>query len=105
MKVLTEEHFDKEILKAKGPVVVDFWADWCGPCKMLMPTLDEISKERKDIQFYKMDTSCSGDIAGNMQIMSIPCLVFMNNGKEVNRMVGVHSKQKIIEWLEQCLKK
>jgi thioredoxin 1 len=104
MKALLAANFDKEVLQAKGPVVIDFWAEWCGPCKMLMPIVEKIAESKKDIQFYKMNTDDCGDIGGNMRIMSIPCLVFMNNGKEVDRMVGFNSENKIIDWLEQCAK-
>lgn len=104
MNVLSAADFDSKVSKAKGPVVIDFWAEWCGPCKMLMPVVEQVAESKKNIQFYKMNTDDCGDIAGSMRIMSIPCLVFMNNGKEVDRMVGMQSKEKIIDWLDQCSK-
>lgn len=104
MKELSAAKFNQDVLQAKGPVVIDFWAEWCGPCKMLMPIVEEIAKSRKDVQFYKMNMDDCGDIGGNMRIMSIPCLIFMKNGKEVNRMVGMQSKEKIINWLDLCSK-
>jgi thioredoxin 1 len=104
MKALTSADFDKEVLQAKEPVVIDFWAEWCGPCKMLTPVMEQISESKKGIKFYKMNTDDCGDIAGNMRIMSIPCLIFMNKGKEVDRMVGFNQKEKIIDWLDQCSK-
>lgn len=104
MNVLSAADFDSKVLKAKGPVLIDFWAEWCGPCKMLMPVVEQVAESKKNIQFYKMNTDDAGDIAGSMRIMSIPCLIFMNNGKEVDRMVGMQSKEKIIDWLDQCSK-
>lgn len=103
MDALLATNFDEKVLQAKGSVVIDFWAEWCGPCKMLMPIVEQIAKSREDIQFYKMNTDDCGDIAGNMHIMSIPCLIFMNNGKEVARMTGLNAKEKIIDWLDHCL--
>lgn len=103
MKALTAADFNEKVLQSKHPSVVDFWAEWCGPCKMMLPVVTEIAEARKDVHFYKMNTDDCGDIAGTFRIMSIPCLVFISHGKEVDRLVGFNSKEKISSWLDQCL--
>lgn len=81
----------------KGKVVVDFFATWCGPCKMLSPVMDEISNELSDINFYKVDVDKNEDIAREYGIMSIPTIIIFENGKVVNTLVGLRSKTELKE--------
>ena len=86
----------KEAIK-EGRVVVDFFATWCGPCKMLSPVMDEISNELSDINFYKVDVDKNEDIAREYGIMSIPTIIIFENGKVVNSLVGLRSKTELID--------
>lgn len=81
----------------EGKVVVDFFATWCGPCKMLSPVMDEISNELSDINFYKVDVDKNEDIAREYGIMSIPTIIIFENGKVVNTLVGLRSKTELID--------
>ena len=96
-KIINAKEFNEEVLTSKEKVLVDFYADWCGPCKMLGPILDEISK---DHTVYKVNVDNESDLAQNYGIMSIPCMIVFQDGKEVNRLVGLHSKADILELLK-----
>ena len=96
-KVVNKEEFKKVVIDSKEEVLVDFYADWCGPCKMLGPILDEISK---DHTVYKVNVDNEPELAQNYGIMSIPCMIIFKDGKEVNRMVGLRSKSDILELLK-----
>lgn len=96
-KIINAKEFNEEVLTSKEKVLVDFFADWCGPCKMLGPILDEISK---DHTVYKVNVDNESDLAQNYGIMSIPCMIVFQDGKEVNRLVGLHSKADILELLK-----
>lgn len=102
MEVLkvTEENFEKEVLKETKTVLIDFYADWCGPCKMLSPIIEETAKEIQDTKFVKINVDEAGKLAIDYDIMSIPTLVVIKNGKEINRSVGLMDKQEIIEMLK-----
>ena len=93
-EILSDEF--KTVIK-EGKVVVDFFATWCGPCKMLSPVMDEISNELSDINFYKVDVDKNEDIAREYGIMSIPTIIIFENGKVVNTLVGLRSKTELKE--------
>ena len=95
MKV-TDENFEQEVLNSNIPVLVDFYADWCGPCKMLSPIVDEVAKENEDIKVVKVNVDESQNTAIKYQVMSIPTLVVIKNGNEVNRSVGLIDKQEVL---------
>lgn len=95
MKV-SDENFEQEVLNSNIPVLVDFYADWCGPCKMLSPIVDEVAKENDDIKVVKVNVDESQNTAIKYQVMSIPTLVVIKNGNEVNRSVGLIDKQEIV---------
>ncbi len=98
MKELNEKNFAEKVLNAKGKILVDFNADWCGPCKMLKPVLDEIAK---DYTIYSVNVDKNSDLASSYDIMSIPCLLLFKNGKIINRSFGMTTKENILQMLEE----
>ena len=100
VKKLEYANFQNEIGGSKGIVLVDFYSDWCGPCKMLSPIVDEISEERGDIVVGKVNIDENMEIAAAYNVMSIPTLVIMKNGKIVNQSRGARPKSQILSLLE-----
>ena len=102
MEVLkvNDNTFEQEVLKSNIPVLVDFYADWCGPCKMLSPTVDEVAAENDDIKVVKVNVDESQNVAIKYQVMSIPTLVVIKNGNEINRSVGVIDKAEILSMIK-----
>ena len=94
---VTESNFEQEVLKADKPVLADFWASWCGPCKMLSPLVHEIAAERDDIKVCSINVDDAPELAGAFQVSSIPTLIVFKNGEEVNRSVGVIPKSQILD--------
>lgn len=94
---ITADNFKKEVLEESKTVLIDFYADWCGPCKMLAPVLEEIAKENINTKFVKINVDDAQDLAMEYNVMSIPTLVVIKNGKEVNRVVGLVSKSELME--------
>jgi thioredoxin 1 len=102
--VLTDETFEKEVLKAPDSVVVDFWAPWCGPCRMLSPVLDELAKEYAGkVRVGKINTDEHPKAATRFRISAIPTLLFFKKGELVQQLVGVHPKAEIKKHLESLL--
>ena len=92
---VTSQNFEEEVLKSDKTVLVDFYADWCGPCKMLSPIVDEVAKEMSEIKVVKVNVDEAQDLAMNHQVMSIPTLVVIKDGKEAKRSVGLIDKSEI----------
>ena len=95
--IITKENFENEVLKSDKPVLVDFFATWCGPCKMLMPTIDEIASERADIKVGKVDVDENMELAKEYKVFSVPTLIAFKDGKVLKQMVGVQSKEQILD--------
>ncbi len=92
--VITDANFDTEVSKLNIPVLVDFWASWCGPCRQLTPVIDELAKEYKGkIKVGKLNTEENNDIPAKFGITAIPTIILFRNGQAVNKMVGVKSKK------------
>ena len=94
---LTGKNFEKEVLKAKETVIVDFYADWCGPCKMQSPILDEIAKENDKVNVCKINVDEEPEITENYNIMSIPTMMVFKNGDKTKEFVGLTPKEKILD--------
>lgn len=92
METINANNFDEVVLKYDGVVVVDFNADWCGPCQMLKPVLEQLATENQSVKFVGVNVDQNGELAREYGVMSIPCVVFIKNGQEVTRHVGVASK-------------
>ena len=96
---VTKETFQKEVLQSDKPVLVDFWATWCGPCRMVGPILDEIAEEREDVKVCKIDVDAQSELATEYGIMSIPTLMVFENGKKINQALGAMPKNQILDLL------
>ncbi len=98
MKIIkvNSQNFEEEVIKSEKTVLIDFYADWCGPCKMLSPIIDEIAEENSEIKVVKVNVDDSQDLAMKYQVMSIPTLVVIKNGEEVNRSVGLIDKSQVL---------
>jgi thioredoxin 1 len=92
---VNKDNFEDVVLKSEVPVLADFNADWCGPCRMLSPILDELASERADYKIVSINIDEEDELAEEYNVESIPCLVFFKDGKEVNRSVGLKSKDAI----------
>ena len=96
---INKNNFQNEVLNSEMPVLLDFWAPWCGPCRMVSPIVDEIATERGDIKVGKVNVDEQPELAGQFGVMSIPTLVVMKGGKVVNQMVGARPKSQILAML------
>ena len=98
---VTEANFDSQVLQADKPVLVDFWATWCGPCQMQAPILEELAKERDDVIMAKVDVDQNPNLAQKYRVMSIPMLAVFKNGQPVVSAVGLQNKATLNEMLNQ----
>ena len=104
MNVFTSANFDAEVLGASMPVVVDFFATWCGPCKMMAPVMDQMVEEYGDkVKIGKLDVDESGDIAARYGVMNIPTIILFKNGEMVNKLVGLQNKNSMKKAIETLL--
>ena len=96
---INKDNFRNEVLNSEKPVLLDFWASWCGPCRMVSPIVDEIAAERGDIKVGKVNVDEQPELAAQFGVMSIPTLVVIKGGKVVNQMVGARPKSQILAML------
>ena len=97
---VTAQNFDEEVLNYKGKVLVDFWAEWCGPCMMLGPVIEEVSEEVDDVKFCKVNCDEARDLALQFGIMTIPNLIVFENGEQVIQSIGYIEKEDVLELIK-----
>lgn len=97
---ITQENFQSEVIESDKPVLIDFFATWCGPCKMVGPIVDQIAAERQDIKVCKLDVDKNTDLARQFQVMSVPTLVAMKDGQVINKTIGAMPKSAILKMFE-----
>ena len=97
---VTTENFDKAVLQSKGTAIVDLWASWCGPCRMLSPIIAQIANENPDIKVFKVNVDDEPDIASKYGVQAIPTVLIFKDGQEVNRSVGLLSKDKLLAMIK-----
>ena len=101
--VVTDESFEDDVLKASGPVVVDFWAEWCGPCKMIAPALEELSSEMDGaVTIAKLNIDENQNIAVKYGVRSIPTLIMFKDGEPISTQVGAAPKNKLADWIKSA---
>ena len=96
---ITKENFAQEVLQSTKPVLLDFWASWCGPCRMLSPIVDEVAEERTDVKVGKVNVDEQPELAGEFGVMSIPTLLVFRDGKLANQAVGARPKASVLALL------
>lgn len=96
---ITKENFEQEVLQSAKPVLLDFWASWCGPCRMLSPVVDEVAEERTDVKVGKVNVDEQPELAGQFGVMSIPTLLVFEQGKLVRQAVSARPKASVLDLL------
>ena len=98
--VVTDQTFEQEVLKSDTPVLVDFWATWCGPCRMVAPVLEEIASEKDNVKIVKLDVDANPLTAGRFGVRAIPTLILFKDGKEAQRLVGYMPKERLLQQIQ-----
>lgn len=103
-KKTTDQDFDQDVLKAEGPVLVDFWAEWCGPCKMIGPVLEDVSTEMEGkLKVVKINIDENPNIPTKFGIRSIPTLIMFKDGKPAAQKVGAEPKARLVQWIQSVM--
>ncbi len=97
---ITKQNFETEVIHSEKTVLLDFWAEWCGPCRMVSPIVDEIAEEADNLKVGKINVDEEPELAQKFGIMSIPTLILIKNGAEVKRLVGARSKSELLSWID-----
>ena len=100
---VTDSNFHAEVIEAEGPVLVDFWAPWCGPCRVVGPVLEEIAEERSDLRIVKLNVDENQQTAASYQVLSIPTMILFKGGNAVKTVVGAYPKKRLEAELEPAL--
>lgn len=95
---ITKDSFETEVIKSDKPVIIDFWAAWCGPCQMMGPVIEELSEEFTDIKFVKLNVDMEPELAAQFNVMSIPTFIRIENGKEVKKTLGAMPKDELADF-------
>ena len=100
---VTDTNFQAEVLESDKPVLVDFWAAWCGPCRVVAPVLEEIASERDDLRIVKLDVDANQQTAANYDVLSIPTMILFKNGQVAKKIIGAYPKKRLESELESEL--
>ena len=97
---VTDASFQSEVIESETPVLVDFWAPWCGPCRVVAPVLEEIASERDDLRIVKLDVDANQQTAANYEVLSIPTMILFKNGQVAKKIIGAYPKKRLESELE-----
>ena len=103
LRDVTDTNFQAEVIESETPVLVDFWAPWCGPCRVVGPVLEEIAQEREDLRVVKLNVDDNQQTAAQFEVLSIPTMILFKNGQIVKKVIGAHPKRRLEAELEPAL--